>query len=130
MLFASAEAEIYVSSASKPTILNKNINIGTIGTSGTLSGSYLTNLTSATTAKNKKLIGSILSFSDGSNNHNAQVIHAMQDGANYMIGAIFNTYNNSGIQMKMLTINSTSGAYHVRTLVVEDSTSATFNVTP
>lgn len=126
----SVEGEIYVDSNSRPTILNKNIDIGTIGTSGTLSGTPLSNLTAAVTAKNKKLMGSILTFSDGSNSHIAEVIHAVASGNNYMIGAIFNTYNNGGIQMKMLTINSTTGAYIVRTLVVEDTTAASFNIIP
>lgn len=140
---ASAEVELFADSQQHPKVINRNINLGTInysmtrsvgavGTesgSGTLAPVNLSNITNAISAKNPKLLGSILNFTFSltrtisetavvtSNTESAEVITVYQAANNNTtIGAMFNTFAGSGIQTYMLTIDTSSGAYTVTSI--------------
>lgn len=110
-VLASKEVEIFSDANKRAIIIDRNINIGTLSSdSASITGDYATALTNAIAKKNNKLIGSILNFTYGAATQSAQIITAYINDTAVKLGAIFNTYADSGIQTKMLTISFTSGS--------------------
>lgn len=142
---SSAELELIADANQHAKTINRNVgalgtinytlsrSIGAITTengTGTLSSAGQTALANAIAAKNGRLIGSILSFTfgitrtingattTGSLIQSAEVTTALKISDNqYKIGALFNTYYGTGVQVYMLTIDTSTGAYTVNTIV-------------